>query len=167
MAQAHPVPNIMYHTHRQSCQSITSSSPVLLLRELDGKHQQFVNLNSISSSFYGSCGNAKLMKHHQLRVLPSSRICRVPESQLCRVDQPRKPQIDRNISWSLATAGSHVVMTDFTRSNLYPTRQGRYSAVVHAQAVHRSFSLLPGAGPLRDFLFALIGAVFAFFLRDF
>lgn len=39
--------------------------------------------------------------------------------------------------------------------------------MVHAQAVHRSFSLLPGAGPLRDFLFALIGAVFAFFFAGF
>lgn len=162
MAQAHQFLKIMYHTQSTSCQNTSSQSMVLLLPVIDENHEQFVTLRAPSSRSLGSYDTAGSMKYHRSKVLPTSRICRVPESQLRRVDQSWKPQIGRNIPWSLATTGPHAFMTNNRMSISYSARQRKDSTVVHAQAVHRSISFLPGAGPLRDFLFALIGAVFAF-----
>lgn len=84
-----------------------------------------------------------------------------PSHQLCRVDP-----IGRNLNLHTfpLSSRSHLFMPENRFSNSNRSQRKRDSAVVHAQAVPvpRSVSFLPGAGPLRDFLFALIGAVFAF-----
>lgn len=55
--------------------------------------------------------------------------------------------------------GSHFFTPENSRVSNSKPSQRRDATVIHAQAVPR---FLPGAGPLRDFLFALIGALFAF-----
>lgn len=96
-----------------------------------------------------SCSSfRKKTKCHGVRVMG------FPSSQLCRMG--------RNLNLQcLPLTGSHLfIMPEITRvSN---SKQRRDSTVVHAQAVPRSISFLPGAGPIRDFLFALIGAACAF-----
>ncbi|KAG0615125.1 hypothetical protein M758_5G016500 [Ceratodon purpureus] len=145
MAQTFPVFKIMCQT--LPCQNTASQSTALLLSIQDDLR---------SSSFLGSRDSGEMMKNHRIRVLPGSRIRLVTESQLCRTDQSCK-LIGSNLR-SLAATESHVFVRDSRILNS-KSAQGRVSTAVHASAMPR---ILPGAGPLRDFLFAFIGAVLSF-----
>jgi hypothetical protein len=89
--------------------------------------------------------SGEILKAHRIRVFASSQI---RQSHL-----PRPDVIGR----SLASTGANLFASDRWKSAV---PRGA-TTVVHASAVPR---ILPGAGPLRDFLFALIGAVLSFLI---
>ena len=123
----------------------------------DGKQQQTAKLQPLSSSFYRSNDSVELLKSHQIRVLSYVRVRHVIKSQSCRTDhQPCNRRMGKNL-WSLELRSSDVFRGG--KGVLLPILQRR---VCLQQALPRPTSFLPSAGPLRDFLFATIGAVFAF-----
>lgn len=85
----------------------------------------------------------KKTKCHGVRVV-------FPSSQLCRVD--------RNLTLQSLGFDSNLFMPDCNTRVVLNPKQKR-DTCIHAQAMPR---ILPGAGPLRDFLFAFLGAVCAF-----
>lgn len=155
MAQTCQMPGSLYHSS-----SSPHSLPAFMFfpAHPDGKQQQTANVQPLSSSFYRSNDSVELLKSHQIRVLSYVRVRHVIKSQSCRTDhQPCNRRMGKNL-WSLELRSSDV----FRGGNgvlLLPILQRR---VCLHQALPRPTSFLPSAGPLRDFLFATIGAVFAF-----
>lgn len=154
MAQTCQVPRNLYHS---------SSSPHSLTALMffpahpAGKQQQTANSQPFSSSFYRSDASVELLKPHQLRVLSYVRVRHVSKSLSCRTDyRPCNWRIGN--LWNLEFRSSDVCVGG-KGVLLLPIRQRR---VCLQQALPRPTSFLPSAGPLRDFLFAAIGAVFAF-----
>lgn len=155
MAQTCPMSRTMYHSSLYHIPAAPFST-ALLFPILDGK-QHISHLHISSSSFYRNNDSIELLRAHHARVCSYKTLHQFSESQSCSV-----AQFSTHIggkAWSLEAKRSYGFLAG---KNQPRNMQGRNSELVWRAALPRPFSFLPSAGPIRDFLFATIGAVLAF-----